>query len=179
MEIKKLVLFTLIGLVGCYAFTVAVRSVSLPFFAGSYVAVLSYPLYALICIPLIRRALSALVYRLRHAAFDAVPGYFYDYHGIPVRVIEDFEHARWIPVAMLRKTAGVTVSDELLAQRYPTGWRVLNKHAHLRDDALMGYLSTASSTEAIKFKNWAQRNIAYPAQKTRERLGIRLEDATQ
>jgi hypothetical protein len=108
-----------------------------------------------------------------------VPGYFYDYHGIPVRVIEDFEHARWIPVAMLRKTAGVTVSDELLAQRYPTGWRVLNKHAHLRDDALMGYLSTASSTEAIKFKNWAQRNIAYPAQKTRERLGIRLEDATQ
>lgn len=179
MEIKKLLIYTLIGLACCFAFTATVSSVSLPFFAGSYVAILSYPLYVLVCLPLIRRTLSALIYRLRHAAFDAVPGCFYDYHGIPIRVIEDFEHARWVPAAILRKTAGVTVSDQLLAQCYPTGWQHFDKRGHLRDDALMAYLATASSTEAVKFKNWVQRNIAYPAQKTRERLGIRLEDATQ
>lgn len=179
MEIRKLVLFTLVGLACCYAFTAAVSSVSLPFFAGSHIAILTYPLYALVCLPLIERAIQASIYRLRHAALDAVPGSFYDYQGIPIRVIEDFEHARWVPAAMLRKIAGVTVSDQLLAQRYPTGWQLFDKVGHLRDDALMAYLATASSTEAVKFKNWAQRNLAYPAQKTRERLGIRLEDATQ
>lgn len=177
MEIKKLVLFTLIGLACCYAFTVTVRAVF--FFAGPLVTLLSYPLYALVCLPLIGRALSALLYHLRHAAFDAVPGCFYDYQGIPIRVIEDFEHARWVPVAALRKSFDLLVSDQVLAQLYPNGWRVFDKHGYLRDDALMGYLSTASSPEAIKFKNWAQRSIAHPAQTTRARLGIRLENASQ
>ena len=179
MEIRKLVLFTLIGLACCFGFTATVSSVSLPFFAGSYVAILSYPLYALVCIPLIRRALSALIYRLRHAALNAVPGDFYDYRGIPIRIIEDIDHARWIPAAALRKAANMTVSDEFLAQRYPSGWQLFSKRGHLRDDALMAYLSSASGVKAIQFKNWAQRNIAYPAEKTRKRLGIRLEDATQ
>lgn len=179
MEIRKLVLFTLIGLACCFGFTATVSSVSLPFFAGSYVAILSYPLYALVCIPLLGRVLQASIYHLKHTAARDVQGCFYTYQDIPIRVVEDIEHARWVPVAVLRKIAGVTVSDQLLAQRYPSGWQLFEKRAHLRDDALMAYLSTASSPEAAKFKNWAQRNIAYPAEKTRARLGIRLENATQ
>ena len=46
------------------------------------------------------------------------------------------------------------------------------------DDALVAHLSNATTPQAIKFKNWAQRNIAYPANKTRERLGIKLAAPT-
>jgi hypothetical protein len=61
---------------------------------------------------------------------------------------------------------------------YPGGWALLGKppQCHLRDDALLLYLAKEQELRGIQFKNWAERNIAFPARRKRERFGIRLND---
>ena len=173
MNFKKLVTFTLFGLACCFAFTYFVRVV---FGAvGPYAAMLSYPLYALVSLPLIQRSVLALINSIRHAALKDVQGRFYSYQGIHIKVIEDTDHCRWVPTSAIRKIANTSVTDAVLARLYPSGWQLFDNKGYLREDALITYLSTASAMGTVKFKNWAQRNIVYPAQITRYRLGVKLD----
>ena len=176
MNFKKLVIFTLVGLACCFAFTYFVRVAF--FTAGPYAAMLSYPLYALVSWPLIERSLLALIDGIRHTALQDVQGSFYSYQGLPIKVIEDENHCRWVPTSVIRKIANLSVTDHLFSKLYPSGWQLIGDEGHLRDDALVLYLSTASSQEAVRFKNWVQKNIVFPAQKTRARLGIVIQCAT-
>ena len=46
---------------------------------------------------------------------------------------------------------------------------------HFSDDALIAHLRKEASPTALRFRHWAEREIAFPAQRLRARLGIRLE----
>ncbi len=177
MGFLKLITFTLAGLAFCYGFSSFIRAIFGP--AGQYAVLLSYPLYGLVSWPLIQRLLAEFFARSRHAALADVQGYFYSYQGFPIKVIEDADHCRWVPTAAIRKIAGVSTTDHLFAKLYPAGWRLFGSDGHLRDDALGAYLASATSPNAIGLRNWARRNIVFPAHKARARLGITLEPPTE
>ena len=39
----------------------------------------------------------------------------------------------------------------------------------------MAHLAKETSADALRFRHWAEREIAFPARRLRERLGIRTE----
>ena len=90
-------------------------------------------------------------------------------------MLEDDDHRRWVRAADVRKVVGLTASYGALALSYPNGWRSLGKPAepHFSDEALIAHLAKQGAPEALRFRHWAEREIAFPAQRLRERLGIR------
>jgi hypothetical protein len=164
--LRALVAITLCSLVSAAAY----------YFLNIYAMVLSLPLFGLG----LSRVIIDLIAELRHVSHDLaighLNGHFYSYCGVALHVLEDESHCRWIPTAVLRKIMGGGATDGALAVTYRNGWCAMGKpeRGHLRDDALMVYLTRASSIRGIKFRNWAERNIAFPARRQRERLGIRL-----
>jgi hypothetical protein len=111
---------------------------------------------------------------LKVLAFDRLGGQHFQFQNHTIDVIEDADHCRWIATDTVRKIVGQLASDYALAQLFPVGHQLMGKRqkGHLRDDALIAHLSQATAPQAIKFKNWAERNIAYPARTTRQRKGI-------
>ena len=148
-------------------------------FINAFAMVLSLPLFGVA----LSRVLIDLIAELRHGeralSMAHLDGHYFSYLGVPLQVVEDEEHGRWIPTAEVRRIVGDVATDRALALTYPNGWRAFGKpeQGHLRDDALLTYLSKQPSMRAIKFKNWAERNIAFPARRQRERLGIQLAGA--
>ncbi len=177
MDFWKLVMYTLLGLACCYAFTSFIRIAY--FAAGPYAAMLSYPNFALVSMPLLRRIVMTLIRHIREASLRHLQGKYYVYQGIPIKVTEDQDRCRWVPVGMVRKIAKISVTDHLFSTLYPSGWRVLDGEAHLRDDALVLYLASATSNDARRFGNWVQKNIAFPSHTARARLGIVIPRATE
>ena len=144
-------------------------------FMGPAVAVVSAPLYGIA----LARPLLDLASELRHATRAAVwrplEGRHFVYRGTPVQVLEDDDHRRWVRAADVRSVIGHTASNGALALTYPNGWRTMGQPAepHFSDEALIAHLAKQSAPEALRFRHWAEREIAFPAQRRRERLGIR------
>lgn len=166
--LRALFAITLCSLVSAAAF----------YYFGPTAMVLSLPLFGIA----LSRVIIDLVAELRHGVRDLtlahLDGHHFSYLGVTLQVLEDEDHCRWVPTAEIRRIVGSVATDRALALTYPNGWRSLGQpeQGHLRDDALLTYLAKEPSMRAIKFKNWAERNIAFPARKQRERLGIRLSD---
>lgn len=148
-------------------------------FGGVAVMVMTAPLYGVA----LARPLIDLMSELRHGAHVAVwrsvEGRHFAFRGTPVQVLEDADHVRWIRAADVRRIVGYTASHGALALSYPNGWRVMGQppETHFAEDALITHLSKESSPEALRFRHWAEREIVFPAQRRRERLGIRLPAA--
>ena len=108
---------------------------------------------------------------MRVAVWHDVEGRHHVFRGLPVQVLEDEEGQCWIRLADVRRIVGFTAGDGALALSYPQGWRQLGRppQPHLRADALLEHLGKESSPTALKLKHWVQREIAYPAQRRRER----------
>jgi hypothetical protein len=144
---------------------------------GLAIAVASAPLYGIA----LARPLLDLASELRHQARAAVwrplEGRHFVYRGTPLQVFEDDSHRRWVRAADVRRILGHGASDGVLARSYPSGWRQYGRPAepHFSDDALMAHLAKVSTPEALRFRRWAERVIAFPARRQRERLGIRPE----
>ena len=142
---------------------------------GLAVAVATAPLYGIA----LARPLIDLASDLRHATRAAVwrplEGRHFVYRGTPVQVLEDDDHRRWVRAADVRAIVGHTATHGALALTYPSGWRTMGKPAepHFSDEALIAHLTKESAPEALRFRHWAEREIAFPAQRLRERLGIR------
>ena len=115
--------------------------------------------------------------KMREQVWKPVEGHYHAYHGTPVQVITDERHRRWVRVDDVRKITGFTASMAALSLTYPNGYRLLGRPAvpHLADDALVAHLRTESKPDALKFRHWVEREIAFPAQRQRERFGVRLE----
>ncbi len=149
--------------------------------AGPIVAMLTIPLLAV----LLARPLLDLASELKHQArvlvWQPVEGRHFAYHGIPIQVLEDVDHRRWIRAADVRAVIGFTATDGALALTYPGGWRLLGAppQPHFSDDALIEHLAKEGSPRALKFRHWAEREIAFSARRERARLGIRLAPPTQ
>ena len=150
------------------------------YFGGVTAFLLSLPIFAVGLSRVIIDLLAELRHGARKLALEHLDGKYFSYLGVSLQVLEDEEHCRWIPISEVRRIVGSAASDRALELTYPGGWRRMGKpeQGYLRDDALMTYLAKEPSMKAIKFKNWAQRNIAFPAGRQRQRLGIHLTDAS-
>jgi hypothetical protein len=147
------------------------------------------PIVALLTVPLLGVALARplldLAGELRHQTralvWRPLEGRHFTFHGVPIQVLEDADHRRWIRAADVRAVVGFTAGDGALALTYPNGWSLLGTppQPHFSDDVLVEHLAKESSPQALKFRRWAEREIVFPARRERERLGIRLAAPTQ
>lgn len=114
---------------------------------------------------------SELRHHMRAAVWRPVEGRHYVYRGVPVQVLEDDDHVRWVRAADVRAIVGFTASDGALALTYPDGWRMQGEPAqpHFSDEALLIHLRKENSAKAGHFMNWAERTISYPARQLRQR----------
>ena len=142
---------------------------------GLAAAVASAPLYGIaLARPLIDLA-SDLRQATRAAVWRPLEGRHFVYRGAPVQVLEDDDHRRWVRAADVRRVVGHTATNGALALTYPGGWRRMGKPAepHFSDEALIAHLMKQGTPEALRFRHWVEREIAFPAQRLRKRLGIR------
>lgn len=128
---------------------------------------------ALLAGPIVDLA-SELRHATRSAALRGLEGRHFEYHGRPIAVVEDADHRRWVRIDDVRRITGNPTSDRALELTYPEGIAWIGGQAHLADDALALHLAKETSPHALRFAHWAEREIAFPARRTRERLGIRL-----
>ncbi|MCX7239241.1 MAG: hypothetical protein NTU86_02265 [Burkholderiales bacterium] len=115
-------------------------------------------------------------WHFRSLLLKPMEGNHYKFQNFTVHVIEDDDHCRWIATHEIRTIVGNLATDHALAKIFPSGHRALGKNGegYLRDDALVAHLANATSAQGIKFKNWVERNVAFPARRIRKRLGIVL-----
>lgn len=128
---------------------------------------------ALLAGPLVEFA-SELRHAARSTALRGLEGRHFEYHGRPLAVVEDADHRRWVRIDDVRRITGNPTSDRALELTYPEGVAWIGGHAHLADDALAAHLAKETSAHALRFAHWAEREIVFPARRTREKLGIRL-----
>ena len=147
-------------------------------FIGPIGLVLSAPLVGIAFTRLVIDAAAELGWQVRSAVLAPLSGQHYVFQNISLRIIEDDDFGRWLAIDDVRRIVGHGATDKALSQTYPSGWQVLDGKGHLRDDALMHYLSREPSSRAIKLRNWAERSIAFPARTKRKRRGIYLRDPT-
>ncbi len=124
--------------------------------------------------------LAEMGWQMRRAALEPLSGKHYQFQNFQFQVIEDDDHCRWIPTEKVREIIGQLASDEALVRLFPSGHQRLGdeKKGYLRDDALMAHLAGAHSSQAIKFKNWIERNVAFPARRIRQRKGVVIRAAS-
>ena len=145
-------------------------------FGGLTTMVCTAPLYGVaLARPLLDLA-SELRHQLRAAVWRPLEGRHFMYRGRAVQVLEDDDHRRWVRAADVRAIIGPTASDGALALSYPDGCRNTGRPAepHLSDEALLAHLAKQNTAEALRFRRWAEREIAFPARRLRSRLGVRL-----
>jgi hypothetical protein len=142
-------------------------------FGGLAAMVGTVPLYGV----LLARPLLDLASELRHHSralvWRKLEGRHFAFKGIPVQVLEDDAYRRWVRAADVRRIVGFTASDGALALTYPNGWRRLGAPAqpHFSDEALLVHLAKETSPEALRFRHWVEREIAFPARRLRQRTG--------
>jgi hypothetical protein len=140
---------------------------------GVFAILLTLPVFA----ALMKRPLFAMLSNLRRKMLEQVwlpvHGQYYRYHGVPIGVLEDDDHCRWVSLRDVQKVVGVTAGERALALAYPGRFKLMGvaAQAHVRDDALLAHLSKENQANAIRFKVWVERNIAIPGQTVRARLG--------
>lgn len=113
---------------------------------------------------------------LRQAVWAPLEGQHFVFRGVPVVVHEDVDHRRWIRLADLQRIAGFTASDGALALTYPQHWHVDtgDGSAWLEAEAAIVHLRRDPGARALRLAQWIDREVAYPARRQRERLGIRV-----
>ena len=118
---------------------------------------------------------GALQRGMKHAHWHDVEGRHYAYRGRRVQVLDDADRRRWVRLADVRAIIGFTTSDSALAIAYCDAVRALGRpaQAHIVEEALLAHLGKERSPEAARLRAWVEREIVFPAQRERERLGIR------
>ena len=116
------------------------------------------PVGAVFCLPLFGAALASPVYDLlgewvrltRWLALRDVQGHYFAYKGMPLRVVEDGAHVRWLRVSDLQRILGTRRSERSIEAAFPTALRRIGfpPASYLHCDALDAWLgqSTASRT---------------------------------
>ena len=124
--------------------------------------------------------LAEMGWQMRRTALEPLSGKHYQFQNFQFQVIEDDDCCRWIPTEEVREIIGQLASDEALVRLFPSGHQRMGEanKGYLRDDALMAHLAGAHTSQAIKFKNWIERNVAFPARRIRERKGVVIRAAS-
>lgn len=145
-------------------------------YVGPVGLVLSAPVIGIAFTRLVIDAAAEMGWRMRSAMLAPLSGKHYVYQDFSLKIVEDDDFGRWLAMDDVRRIVGNGATDKALSQTYPSGWQVFDGKGHLRDDALMHYLSREPSTRAVKLRNWVERSIAFPARTERKRRGIYLRD---
>lgn len=111
--------------------------------------------------------------RVREHVWLPVHGQHYVFRDITIHVEEDDDHRRWVCLADVHKVVGNTASERALAAAYPGRVKIMGApaQAFMRDDALVAHLGKENQQAALRFRTWAERNIALPARRIRENFG--------
>ncbi|MDB5857030.1 MAG: hypothetical protein JWQ76_719 [Ramlibacter sp.] len=108
---------------------------------------------------------------VKHAALADLQGRNFEHRGQRLDISEDGQAHRWVSVRDVRKIIPSFPRDAVLRTQFPDD--LLHDASlggeRIRADALLAYLRKATETEAIKFRNWLERDVVYPAAKIRER----------
>lgn len=134
--------------------------------------------------PLLARPLVELAgdlrRELRRAVWAPLEGRHFVFRGKAVQVREDVDHRCWIRLADLRRIAGFIASDGALALTYPQHWQADGGDGSpwLEAEAAVVHLRREPGVTALRLAQWVDREVAYPARRQRERLGIRVPPPT-
>jgi hypothetical protein len=146
---------------------------------GASAAVLTSPLLAAAIARPVMNLIANFRHNVRAHVLLPVHGQHYAFKGITIHVIEDDDRCRWIPLADVRKVAGMTANDGALAVTYPERFARMGSppQPHLRDDALVEHLGKENNPVALRFRTWVERDVIFPGRRIRKGLGIRPEPA--
>ena len=142
---------------------------------GPFAAVILSPgLAAAVARPLINLTAS-LHGEARAHVWKSAQGRHYAYKGITIQVLEDDDHQCWIPLSAITRVMPQTPAEATLAIAYPGRVQKVGVAGVpcLRDDAAIEHLGKHNDPNAIKFRNWIERDVATPARLRRKHRGIR------
>ena len=144
---------------------------------GARGLVIAAPLLAAAIVRPLMNLLANFRYNVRAQVLLPLHGKHYAFKGITIHVLEDVDRCRWIPLADVRKVAGMTASDSALEITYPERFMRMGKGAqpHLRDDALVEHLGKENNPVALRFRTWVEREVSFSSRRIRKRLGIHPE----
>lgn len=137
--------------------------------------VVSAPLFGV----LLARPILELVGDLRDAtksmAYARVAGRHFEHRGFRLDIVEDGRHHRWVSLADVRKLITSLPRDASLRRQFPQGLcdDATIRGSRIHADALLAYLARSTDGDALKLRNWLEREVVLPAAKLRQRLGIR------
>lgn len=137
------------------------------------------PLYgAAVARPLIN-LLGEFRQTLRAGVWLPVHGQHYVFKDTTVHVLEDEDSGRWIKLADVELVLGAALNQRILSVTYPERLQLMGKPArmYMRDDALITYLGKQSDPQALRFRTWLERNVAFPGRRVRASAGIHPDDA--
>ncbi|MES2581794.1 MAG: hypothetical protein V4627_03680 [Pseudomonadota bacterium] len=129
------------------------------------------PLYgALIARPLIN-LMASLRQLMRSSVWMPAQGQHYVFKGTTVHVLQDEDGWRWVRLADVQLVLETPLNTRVLAVTYPERLQRMGRPAqmHMRDDALLMHLGKQNNDAALRLRTWVERNVAFPAQRMRER----------
>lgn len=147
-------------------------------FLGTIALVVCAPLFGVALARPILDLLAGLGAATKQAALAPLAGRHYEHHGTPIDIVEDESHRRWIRLAEVRKIISTLPRDAVMQHHYPEGCRLDtdSKVQRISADALHAYLCKSTDPASLRFKHWLEREVIYPAEQIRRRLGIRDQD---
>lgn len=135
------------------------------------VVVMSSPLVALAVAPLVVSLLGFSVRAARQIAYRDIEGRYFEYKGKSIRVQEDLAGERWLRTGDVRKVIVNLPRDQLLLRLAPLDLGQVDAKGDLffRALALQKYLERNHDEPTIRFGNWLQREVVFPAQRASQR----------
>jgi hypothetical protein len=105
----------------------------------------------------------------RQVALGDLEGRNFEFRGHRLNVAEHDDGHRWISVRDVRKVLPSFPRDAVLRSQFPADMQhdEALKGERIRADALLTHLRKATETDAIKFRNWLERDVIFPAARAR------------
>lgn len=129
------------------------------------------PLYAYILARPILEFFSGSYRFTRELAFRTISGRYFEHRGVMIDIVEDVGGFRWLRTEDVRKFVVNLPDDRNLIRRHPEGVTTegIPPKARIKAETLAVFLKTSTDPSAIKFKQWLERDVAFPARRNRER----------
>lgn len=125
--------------------------------------------------------MAGIYYRAKETSLQEFQGKYYSFRGTYFNIQEDEAHHRWLRTSDVRTLLPSFPRDgvllKLCAEGLAADYSSERRDLKIRADALDKLLSTSRQLETIKFRNWLQKDVLYPAQQKRERYQLAAREA--
>lgn len=117
--------------------------------------------------------MAGLYYQAKETALQEFQGKYYSFRGTYFDIHEDQAHHRWLRTSDVRTLLPSFPRDgvllKLCAEGLAADYSSERRDLKIRADVLDKLLSSSRQLETIKFRNWLQKDVLYPAEQRRER----------